>query len=59
MHVAPSFKTPENAETLLVRDRRGQHLRPAQREGEGLPIGELGSKAIYQVHAERFLPVTP
>jgi hypothetical protein len=24
-----------------------------------LPIGELGSKAIYQVYAERFVAVTP
>jgi hypothetical protein len=43
----------------LVTDKRGQHLKPAQREGEWLPIGELGSKAIYQVYAERFVAVTP
>ena len=58
MYVAPSFNATEQAEALLVRDRRGQPLNPAQREGEGLPIGELGSKAIFQVRAERFRPVT-
>jgi hypothetical protein len=44
---------------LLVTDKRGQRLKPPQREGEGLSIGELGSKAIYHVSAERFIAVTP
>jgi hypothetical protein len=48
-----------SAEALLVTDKRGQRLEPIQREGEWLPIGELGSKAIYQVYAERFVAVAP
>jgi hypothetical protein len=59
MHVAPGHAYRENAEALLVTDKRGQRLKPTQREGEWLPIGELGSKAIYQVYAERFVAVTP
>ena len=59
MHVATGHAYRESAEALLVTDKRGQHLKPAQREGELLPIGELGSKAIYQVYAERFVAATP
>jgi hypothetical protein len=49
----------ESAETLLVTDKRGRRLQHGQWEGEALPISELGSKAIYQVCAERFVPVVP
>jgi hypothetical protein len=59
MHVAPAHAYREGAEPLLVTDKRGQRLQPAQPEGEGLPIGELGSKAIYQVYAERFIAAIP
>jgi hypothetical protein len=59
MHVALGHAYRERAEALLVTDKRGQRLQPLQREGEWLPIGELGSKAIYQVSAERFVVVTP
>jgi hypothetical protein len=59
MHVATAHAYHESAEALHVTDKRGQRHKPAQREGEGLPIGELGSKAIYQVNAERFVAVTP
>jgi len=58
MHVAPGHAYRESADTLLVTDRRGQHLQPVQGEGDSLPISELGSKAIYQVCAERFVAVT-
>lgn len=58
MHVIPGHAYRESAASVLVTDRRGQHLQPAQGEGEYLPIGELGSKAIYQVCAERFVAVT-
>jgi hypothetical protein len=59
MHVASGHACRDGAEALLVTDKRGQRLQPIQREGEWLPIGELGSKAIYQVSAERFVVVTP
>jgi hypothetical protein len=59
MPVATGHAYRESAEALLVTDKRGQRPKPAQQEGEWLPIGELGSKAIYQVYAERFVAVTP
>jgi hypothetical protein len=59
MPVASGCAYRESAEALLVTDKRGQRLEPIQREGEWLPIGELGSKAIYQVYAERFVAVAP
>ena len=59
MPVATAHAYREGAEPLLVTDKRGQRLKSPQREGEGLPIGELGSKAIYQVYAERFIAVIP
>jgi hypothetical protein len=58
MYVASGHASRDGAEALLVTDRRGQRLQPRQREGEWLPIGELGSKAIYQVSAEIFVAVT-
>ncbi len=58
MHVVPGHAYRESADAVLVRDKRGQRLQPAQREGDCLPISELGSKAIYQVCAERFVAVT-
>jgi hypothetical protein len=58
MHVAPGHANRESPDAVLVTDKRGQRLQPAQREGDCLPISELGSKAIYQVCAERFVTVT-
>ena len=58
MHVAPGHAYRESPDAVLVTDRRGQRLQPAQGEGDCLPISELGSKAIYQVCAERFVAVT-
>ena len=59
MQVATGPTYREGNAALLVQDKRGQHLKSAQREGECLPISELGSKAIYQVCAERFVAVLP
>jgi hypothetical protein len=59
MHVATGPAYRESSEALLVKDKRGQHFESAQREGECLPISELGSKAIHQVYAERFVAVLP
>jgi hypothetical protein len=59
MHVAPTTGYRESSARLLVNDKRGQPLKSAQREGEYLPIGELGSKALYQVCAERFVAALP
>ena len=59
MHVATGPAYRESTEALLVKDKRGQQLKSAQREGECLPISELGSKAIYQVCAEQFVAVLP
>jgi hypothetical protein len=59
MHVATAPAYRQSTEALLVKDKRGQHLKSAQHEGESLPISELGSKAIYQVCAERFVAVLP
>ena len=59
MHVATGHAYGESTEALRVTDKRGQHFKSAQWERELMPIGELGSKAIYQVYAERFVAVTP
>ena len=59
MHVTTGHAFREHHDALLVTDKRSQRLKPAQRDSEGLPIGELGSKALYQVYAERFVAVTP
>jgi hypothetical protein len=49
----------ERPDSVLVTDKRGARLKPSLREGDWLPITELGSKALYQVSAERFIAVTP
>ena len=59
MYVAKGHAYSQSGELMLVTDKRGQHLKPAQREGERLAIAELGSKAIYEVYAEQFMTVTP
>jgi hypothetical protein len=56
--MAPGHAYRESAPALLVSDKRGQHLQPMQGQGEWLPISELGSKALYQVCAGRFVAVT-
>jgi hypothetical protein len=58
MHVTPGHAYREGAQSLVVTDKRGQHLQPTQGPSDCLPISELGSKAIYQVCAERFVAVT-
>lgn len=59
MYVVNTPGSCESAQSIRVRDKRGTRLNPSQREGEWLPISELGSKALYQVYAERFTAVTP
>ncbi len=58
MHVTPGHAYRESADAVLIRDKRGHRLQSVQGEGDSLPISELGSKAIYQVCAERFVAVT-
>jgi hypothetical protein len=43
----------------MVTDKRGQRFKSSPRDGDWLPVSELGSKAVYQVHAEHFIAVTP
>lgn len=59
MYGATGHAYRDNGKAVLVMDKRDQSFKPSQREGESLPIGELGSKAVYQVYAKRFIPVTP
>jgi hypothetical protein len=57
MHVTPGHAYHDSAPSLVVTDKRGRHLQPTQGPNDCLPISELGSKAIYQVRAERFVAV--
>jgi hypothetical protein len=59
MYIATRDVHCQRAGALLVTDKRGRRPDSAQREGERWPIGELGSKALYQVRAERFVAGTP
>jgi hypothetical protein len=59
MYTATGHATRESAEAMLVMDKRARSYPAAPREGESWPIGELGSKAIYQVSATRFSAATP
>jgi hypothetical protein len=59
MTVATGHANRESAASARVTDKRGQRLKPSLREGDWLPITELGSKALYQVYAEQFMAVTP
>jgi hypothetical protein len=59
MVVATGHANCERAASALVTDKRGERRKPALREGDWLSIPELGSKALYQVYAERFIAVTP
>jgi hypothetical protein len=59
MYVATAHTHGERREAVLVRDRRHESRTRLQRESDSLAISELGSKALYQVSAERFIPVTP
>jgi hypothetical protein len=54
MYAATGQTYRQNGDDLLVRDKRFQSHQPASRDAESLPIGELGSKAVYQVYATRF-----
>jgi hypothetical protein len=57
MPVASRLAPSESAKSLSVMDKRGQQPKPSRLEEHWLPISELGSKAIFQVHAELFIPV--
>jgi hypothetical protein len=57
MYVADAAAPSESGTSVLVTDKRRKRLKPSRREGEWLPVSELGSKAVYQVHAEGFTPV--
>jgi hypothetical protein len=59
IYIAKGHAYCDSAESVLVTDKRGERLKPALREGDWLPITELGSKALYQVSAKRFIAVTP
>jgi hypothetical protein len=59
MYMSTGHAYRESGEFALATDKRGQRLKSAQRDGERLPITELGSKAVYEVYAERFTAVTP
>jgi hypothetical protein len=59
MYIATGDAYCQHTGALRVSDKRGQRPDSAQREGERWPIGELGSKALYQVHAEHFVAGTP
>ena len=59
MYVANAPGSHESGQSMLVTDKRGTRFKASQGKDEWLPISELGSKAIYQVHAECFTAVTP
>jgi hypothetical protein len=59
MSGANGYRHLESSQAVIVTDKRGQRLTGAPRDGEYLPISELGSKAVYQVYAQRFTAVTP
>jgi hypothetical protein len=59
MYVATGHAHDENGEAVVVRDKRHESFTRSQREGDWLAISELGSRALYQVYAERFIPVAP
>jgi hypothetical protein len=59
MIVATRHANRESEASALITDKRGERLKPSFREGDWLSITELGSKALYQVSAERFIAVTP
>jgi hypothetical protein len=59
MHMATGHAYRESGEFVLATDKRGLRSKSAPRDGERLPITELGSKAVFEVYAERFVAVTP
>jgi hypothetical protein len=59
MHLANGHDYSNSGDFVLATDKRGRRLAPTQREGEWLPIGKLGSKAVYEVYPKRFVAVTP
>jgi hypothetical protein len=59
MYLMEGHANPESGELVLATDKRGQRLKPTQHKGEWLPIGELGSKSVYEVSPEQFIAVTP
>jgi hypothetical protein len=59
MYVANTHGSSESGQSMLVTDKRGTRFNASRGQDEWLPISELGSKAVYQVHAESFTAVTP
>jgi hypothetical protein len=59
MYVPTGHAYRERGEFVLATDKRGQRPKFMQLDGERLPITELGSKAVYEVYAERFMTVAP
>jgi hypothetical protein len=59
MYIATGHAHRESRESVLATDKRGLRSKPAPPAGERLPITELGSKAVFEVYAERFIAVTP
>ncbi len=59
MYIAKGQAYRDSGESVRVTDKRGERLKPSPRDGDWLAITELGSKALYQVSARRFIPVTP
>jgi hypothetical protein len=59
MYLTKGHANPESGESGLATDKRGQRLKSSQHKGEWLPIGELGSKSVYEVSPEQFIAVTP
>ena len=59
MYMPTGHAYRESGEFVLATDKRGHRPKLIQRDGERLPITELGSKAVYEVYAERFMTVAP
>jgi hypothetical protein len=58
MYMPTGHAYRESGEFILTTDKRGQRPKLIQHDGERLPVTELGSKAVYEVCAERFLAAT-
>jgi hypothetical protein len=59
MYMATGHAYRESGEFVLATDSQGKRRKFIQRDSERLPITELGSKAVYEVYAERFMTVAP
>lgn len=59
MYMTTGHAYRESGEFVLATDKRGQRPKPVHLDGDRLSITELGSKAVYEVYAKRFMAVTP